>query len=715
MPLTRPTLNQVFLLSLVGLALSLAFLLYFFREGSQRTILQSSERFRDSASREVAARVRNYLDEAPSAVSRFEDQVLYGLVSPRDRKSLEQTLLQLLLVNKNVSETSFTFTRSMGFDSNGNMQVDPQSTGEITLLRSDKGAIEERMVWFDRGGFVSETSRIDPQNPSAPGTTLSALDPTKMLTFSVPSSRANYGDLLWTDLHWADSDMSMPEGERRVEVSVLKAVEDARSKFAGVLRVSLTTTQLDRAMQVDLAEAGKSDPHTIFLCDRQGRLITGFGNAKPMLDGDDLRFPSDNAPEEVKAALRRPELKSVDQDHPLAVATFAAGGSTYLSTFRAMPEGQTRDWIVGIVVPSSYYLDSLLRIQRRMFWTTLALMIAILLAGSFILSMILRAHSLILKETERMKSFDFTPSANSSPLRDVGEVLHGLEMAKTAMRAMGKYVPVDLVRRLHHDGKEPVLGAEQTELSVLFTDIREFTPVAESSTPDRLAATLGRYLQLMAGVIQEEKGTVDKYMGDAVMAFWNAPEPVANHSVYACRAALRCRDELEKLFESPEWSGRSRFETRFGLHVCVASVGHFGAPDRFNYTAIGDGINLASRLEGLNKFYGTTIIVSENIKEIVAKEFEFRRLDRVSVKGKTEGITIYELLDVKRPGAKTPPYIERYEVAFAAYQQGDFKTALTTLDGETKDAPSVHLAERCREFIENPPSGFQGLRVFHSK
>jgi adenylate cyclase len=322
---------------------------------------------------------------------------------------------------------------------------------------------------------------------------------------------------------------------------------------------------------------------------------------------------------------------------------------------------------------------------------------------------------MILRETGRMKSFDFTPAVNSSPLGDVEEVLQGLEKAKTAMRAMGKYVPVDLVRRLYHDGKEPVLGAEQTELSVLFTDIREFTPVAESSAPDQLAATLGRYLQLMAGVIQEEKGTVDKYMGDAVMAFWNAPAPVSSHTVYACRAALRCRDELEKLFASPEWAGRARFETRFGLHVCVASVGHFGAPDRFNYTAIGDGINLASRLEGLNKFYGTTIIVTEDVKNAAGDEFEFRRLDRVSVKGKTEGITIYELMGVKRPGAERPPHVERYEAALAAYQQGEFKTALTILGGETEDTPSVNLKQRCREYIENPPGDWQGIRVFHMK
>lgn len=143
-----------------------------------------------------------------------------------------------------------------------------------------------------------------------------------------------------------------------------------------------------------------------------------------------------------------------------------------------------------------------------------------------------------------MNAFDFAPSRNRSALSDIGEVLAGLERAKTAMRAMGKYVPVDLVRRLYRDGREPVLGGETADLSLLFTDIRDFTVFSEATPPDRLAVVLGRYLDAMAQAIQGEAGTIDKYIGDAVMAFWNAPEPLADHPVRACRAALRCREAL---------------------------------------------------------------------------------------------------------------------------------------------------------------------------
>jgi adenylate cyclase len=288
-------------------------------------------------------------------------------------------------------------------------------------------------------------------------------------------------------------------------------------------------------------------------------------------------------------------------------------------------------------------------------------------------------------------------------------------MAKTAVRAMSKYVPVNLVRQLYHKGEEPVLGGKSCELSVLFTDIKDFTSFAERMTPDDLAETLGRYLHVMAETIQGEKGTIDKYIGDAVMTFWNAPEAVPGHEILACRAALRGRAALQKLYDSPGWGNAPRFETRFGLHRCVALVGHFGAPDRLNYTAIGDGINLASRLEGLNKHYGTHIIVSENIQAAAVGAFEFRRLDRVAVKGKTEGIVIYELLAERIEGKPRPALIEHYEQAFALFQRGDFAGARKLLEAQGEDAPSQILAGRCRELVNHPPSNWNGVNVFDSK
>src|SRR5258708_767010 len=195
------------------------------------------------------------------------------------------------------------------------------------------------------------------------------------------------------------------------------------------------------------------------------------------------------------------------------------------------------------------------------------------------------------------------------------------------------------------------------------------------------------------------------------MALWNVPEEGPDDEILACRAAVRGREELQELYEPPAWGDAPKFDTRFGLHRCLASVGHFGAPDRFSYTTIGDGVNLASRLEGLNKYYDTTLVASEAIYEKAKDHFEFRRLDCVAVRGKTRGITIYELIAAKTPGAGRPEFIATYENAFESYQRAEFGTAIEALRNQMDDGPSRTLARRCSEFLILPPEGWKGVWV----
>ncbi len=715
----RPTLKHVFTLSLLGLLLSLSLLFYLVLNGSERTVLQSAERFRDSTSREVIKGVTAYLNEAPLAVAYFEKQVGYRLIDPRTPDSVQAGLLSLLLANNDLSEVSLTYADSTGFETNGDIRLVPASAGQVMVVRSaiDRQFIVRR-TRFDGTRFISESRMIQglARNEAAPFEREDPCpDPTIHPTFQTPAQKGFYGQLLWTDLHWSQVDEKLPEDQRRVEVSVQKTIEDTHAKFAGVLRVGLLKDRIDRTVQLHLADTMGHDPHLIFLCDSDGRLITGFGpNDRVAESGDDLRITGSNAPPAVVASLQQPILKGIDREHPVSATSFDFGGITYLCTFRALPD--TQDWIAGIVVPRDYYLSELLRTRRQVLWTSLVLIGAIVIVSLLIVRGVTRAHSLIVAESARMNEFEFSPSKSSSWLHDVGDVLEGLEKAKAAMRAMGKYVPIDLVRRLYHDCKEPVLGGESIELSVMFTDIKGFTPFAEQTAPDKLAEILGRYLDVMATVIQRQKGTIDKYIGDAVMAFWNAPEMVENHSILACRAALKCRVELQALYDSPAWEGAPHFVTRFGLHRCVASVGHFGAPNRFNYTAIGDGINLASRLEALNNLYGTVIIASENIYAVAKESFEFRLLDRVAVKGKMQGVTIYELVAERTGGDQRAAYIVRYEGAFEAYLRRDFQAALDLLKTQPQDRPSVVLVERCEELLKNPPpKDWNGVCVLTSK
>jgi adenylate cyclase len=713
----RPTLQKVLAFSLVALLLGLTLVFYQVMKGWEQTLLQSSERYRDMIAREVEQRVLNYLDEAPVAIRRFDRQVKYGLIDTRQIGSVEQGLLSLLLANDRLSEATLTYATRTGKDSDGNIVIDRASAGQVAVLRS---AVADEFIckrtWFNGKQFVSQTAALTRPGEKAmpPSPIMPSLDPTAHPTFQTAANRF-YGQAISTDLHWSQIDELLPEEKRRVELSVQKTVEDASGHFAGVLRVGLFKTEIDGAVRQNVTGVMQGDPHLIFLCDTQGRLITGWGNRdRVTTSGDDLRIAPGDVPPVVAQALELPILKTVGEGATNVHASLRYGKERYLCTFRYL--AGTQDWIVGIVVPRDYYLGTLLQIRNQVLWVSLILIVVIILAGGLILRGVGRSHSLISKEMERMKEFEFTPSRNSSFLRDIQDVLAGLERAKTAMRAMSKYVPINLVRQLYHKGEEPVLGGTSAELTVMFTDIKDFTSYSETMATDDLALALGHYLQVMAEVIQSEKGTIDKYIGDSVMAFWNVPEKVEGHEILACRAALRGREALKGLYGTPEWGNLPQFETRIGLNRCTALVGHFGAPDRLNYTAIGDGVNLASRLEGLNKYYGTHIIVSESVYLAAKEKFEFRLLDRVSVKGKTEGIIIYELLAERIEGVSRPEWVVRYEQAFTFYQRGEFAKCLKLADIEGDDGPSKFLAQRCRELIAHPPGdAWKGIQVFDSK
>ena len=322
--------------------------------------------------------------------------------------------------------------------------------------------------------------------------------------------------------------------KKRVEVSVQKAIHWPNGQFAGVLRVGLFKDKIDQAVArppVNMAT------HDVFLCDSDGLLVALSGSNDYVTIDDEVRVSPAKAPPVVREALKQPLLKTVNAGKPVVHDEFKLSGTTFLYTYHILPG--TQDWVVGIVVPRRAYLTTLLPVSARHIvqgLVVLGLITAVL--GGFVLRSVSVAHNIILRESALMNEFVLDPSSNNSRFVDINRVLSSLERAKTAMRSMGKYVPLDLVRRLYHQGEEPRLGGEATELSVLFTDIQGFTAFSETVDGDTVAEKLGAYMHVMATGIQQEKGTIDKFIGDSVMAFWNAPEPVPGHPALACRAAL---------------------------------------------------------------------------------------------------------------------------------------------------------------------------------
>jgi adenylate cyclase len=236
------------------------------------------------------------------------------------------------------------------------------------------------------------------------------------------------------------------------------------------------------------------------------------------------------------------------------------------------------------------------------------------------------------------------PVQVASHIKEIHELGSTVHLAQRAISSFARFVPKEIVRRVVDNSISTKLGGVKQEITLVFTDVQGFTTIAESADPDVLMRQTSRYFSALTEAFLAEGGTVDKFIGDAVMVFWNAPDPQPDHVARACRAALSAKAAGERLNAAFEAEGLTPFFTRFGIHVGEAVVGNVGSTERMNYTALGNTVNLAARLEGLNKQVGTAILASEDVVMRVRGQFVFRALDAVVAKGMTKETRIFELV-----------------------------------------------------------------------
>jgi adenylate cyclase len=687
-------LGRFYLAAVVGLAALLAALFSVVLDASRRAVARTADELRRAAVDKVAAQLDATFGQAAAAIDDLEAQLHHGLVDPTRADALEAALFAELLRQPQLAEVAMTFAVKTGYAAAGAILLAPEGRGQIAVGRDRDGKISTRFAHPEDGAWVLDVRQEGGRYArSAEAVT----DPTEEPTFQSPASRSRRGEAVWTDLYYID-----PESKQRKAVGAQKALDDARGGFAGVVRARLLADGIFAIGKMRVT-AEKDDPHRIFLCDHGGRLITPLGDADRPIETDDeeLRFVHEPTEPAIRAALADPRLDDVTE--PLITRV-----DGQLVSITALPEGHTRGWRVGVAVPERYYLGPLEAARDRVLLIAAMLAVCVLAGGALSLRLLRGGLGQVVREAGRMRRFEFGASSARATFTEVNEVLGSLEVAKTALRAMGRYVPIELVRLLYRDGREPALGGAATDVSLLFSDIKDFTNMSETLPPDRLAEALGQYLEVVGAAIHETGGTIDKFIGDAVMVLWNAPVATPEHARRACRAALGCVAALRDLYASEHWAGGQPWVTRFGLHRDTVLVGHFGAPDRMAFTAIGDGVNLASRIEGLNKVYGTTILVSETIRAAAGDDFVFRRVDRVAVKGKSRAIELHELVGLR--GACAEDGLAGYEHALEAYLAGRFAEALERLEAQPAgDGPSRVLGERCRRLLEEPPEAWDGV------
>jgi adenylate cyclase len=397
---------------------------------------------------------------------------------------------------------------------------------------------------------------------------------------------------------------------------------------------------------------------------------------------------------------------------PAARAILAAGdgitegvlvdGTPYLARSLKVPGGLP--WRVLVFAPESDFTASVRgRIASSLLISLAAVVVAVLVAW-------LLAHRVsdpltaLAGEMAQVGEFRIDDRGRPATMfREIEMMNAALVRMKGGLRSFARYVPRDLVRAVLASGHEASLSGEVKELTVFFSDLAGFTTLAESMAPDALVRLLGDYFDGASKIIAHEGGTVDKYLGDGIMAFWGAPLPQPEHAIRSCAAALACQRQVRELAAKG-----TQLTVRIGLATGDVLVGNIGSPERMNYTVMGDTANLAARLESLNKQYGTGVMIGEGTFQQAGTRIVARPLDVVAVKGKQRGVRVYELLAMTGDGdADAEAIAADSTVALDAYLAKDFMAAVAAwqkvLDRRPGDRAATLMRDRALGYVETPP------------
>jgi adenylate cyclase len=304
-------------------------------------------------------------------------------------------------------------------------------------------------------------------------------------------------------------------------------------------------------------------------------------------------------------------------------------------------------------------------------------------------------------------------------------VYHYLEAQKEKRMLRGAfthYVPETVVQEIINDPDKLQLGGVERVVSVIFSDVAGFTSISEKLSPKELVLLLNEYLTAMTNIVLDYNGIIDKYEGDAIMAEFGMPVPSDDHPQMACRTALKMQSRLKELRKKWKAEGKPELEARVGINTGQVIVGNMGSENVFDYTVMGDSVNLGSRLEGANKIYNTDIMISEFTHEYVKNDFYTRPLDLIKVKGKNKAVEVFELIE-ERSTQLDSAYIEMlsvYQRGIQAYRKRDWKQAIDffdfCLEKFPEDYPSKLYRKRCLEFkVNDPGPDWDGVFTMTSK
>lgn len=501
--------------------------------------------------------------------------------------------------------------------------------------------------------------------------------------------------------HWTDTYIFFTDRRPGITASYPALGKDGR--LLGVVGIDIELETLSQFLAgLEVGHSGVA-----FILDANGEVVAYPHAEGVVVQGEDGLRPV-RVHELSKAWVGASLLEYTQTRRPRF--TFTHQNKRYIAAYKPLTASIGKDWTIGVVVPEDDFTGPLEAADRGVMLISLLILAVAVIATTFLSRSISQPIVRLTEATTRIRNLDLDDETTiSSPIREIQLMEDAVSAMKTGLRSFRRYVPATLVRQLIETGEDARLGGQTRELTLLFSDVTDFTARSEGMPPQELMVHLSEYLDEITRLIIEHGGTVDKYMGDGIMAFWGAPARDEQHAVHACRAALEARARLEDLNQAWKAQGTMCFPTRWGIHTGETVVGNVGSAERMNYSAVGDGVNLASRLEAVNKIYGTSIIVSETTRQATGDGFICRPLGAVAVKGKQEPVSIFELIchagDPSRVEAES--LVMLFSTGLQLYLRRDwtdaaeaFERAMATFPA---DGPANVYLERCHELIRTPP------------
>ena len=343
-----------------------------------------------------------------------------------------------------------------------------------------------------------------------------------------------------------------------------------------------------------------------------------------------------------------------NKDDPLLAFQHPETGQEYVAVFSSTQTEFDKSWTILSITPMEDFRREFSRTNKVIFYFGLFLIIAQVVLIYIYARKI--ASPLELVTSSILNLINFKPSQTShveTSIYELAALSSAVRKLAATIAAFTSYIPRDLVNDLLSTGKPIEIGGESRYLTILFTDLKDFSTLAESTPSRDLLRRVSSYFELVTQAIKEENGTVDKFIGDAVMAFWGAPLLDESHAYHACVAAIKAQRRMEGLNKKLIAEGKPPLHVRVGIHSDAVLVGNIGSEERLSYTVMGDGVNIASRLEGVNKEYGTQICASHAVFREAGERLWMRPIDKISVKGRTSELVIYEVFGTREGTVET--------------------------------------------------------------